>query len=141
MRKILAVATAAAVLFAGNYVLAQPTRSGARLKQDYDDYNENFFSGTLPKDVVVSWANIPKDKDGQYVMGFTHEDPTNGTYSIDIDIKTNVTWDTADTTMLHEMCHVKTMNYAISHNEDEHGPSFKACIVNLELQGAFTDLL
>ena len=78
---------------------------------------------------------------GRFVMGNTHEEIIGGTFSIQIDTKSNIAWATADTTLLHEMCHVKTYDRTVELDQDMHGPLFKACIVNLELQGAFTDLL
>jgi hypothetical protein len=40
----------------------------------------------------------------------------------------------AELTMLHEMCHIKTWN-------DQHGARWRACMIQLDLQGAFRDEL
>lgn len=40
----------------------------------------------------------------------------------------------AELTMLHEMCHIKTWN-------DQHGARWQACMIQLDLQGAFRDEL
>ena len=143
MKKVLAGVLAAVIIFSGNALRVQYTytRNNERLQQDYADYNQAFFDNTLPKNVVVTWSDIPKSKDGRFVMGNTHEEIIGGTFSIQIDTKSNIAWATADTTLLHEMCHVKTYDRTVELDQDMHGPLFKACIVNLELQGAFTDLL
>jgi hypothetical protein len=141
VKKILVGILAAVVIFSGNALRAQYTHDNTRLQQDYADYNSAFFHDQLPKNTVVIWSGIPKEKDGRFVMGNTHHDIVGEAYTINIDIKSNITQSTADETLLHEMCHVKTMQYELEHNEDSHGPAFKACIVELELQGAYTDML
>ncbi|MGB8834154.1 MAG: SprT-like domain-containing protein [Candidatus Sulfotelmatobacter sp.] len=141
MKKVLAGVLAAVIIFSGNALRAQYTHDNGCLQQDYADYNRAFFNDTLPKNVPVTWSDIPRTKDGRYVMGNTHEDIVSGTFSIQIDTKSNIAWATANTTLLHEMCHVKTYDRTVELDQDMHGPLFKACIVNLELQGAFTDLL
>ena len=141
MKKLIAGVLAAVIIFSGNALRAQYTHDNGRLQQDYADYNQAFFNNTLPKNVPVTWSDIPRTKDGRYVMGNTHEDVVSGTFLIRIDTKSNITMVTADTTLLHEMCHVKTYDRTVELDQDMHGPLFKACIVNLELQGAFTDLL
>ena len=110
MKKVLAGVLAAVIIFSGNALRAQYTyaRNNGRLQQDYADYNQAFFNNTLPKNVVVSWDDIPRTKDGRYIMGNTHEDVVSGTFLIRIETKSNITMVTADTTLLHEMCHVKT---------------------------------
>lgn len=141
MKKVLAGVLAAVIIFSGNALRAQYTHDNGRLQQDYADYNRAFFNDTLPKNVPVTWSDIPRTKDGRYVMGNTHEDIISGTFSIQIDTKSNIAWATADTTLLHEMCHVKTYDRVVELGQDFHGPLFKACLVNLQMQGAFTDLL
>ena len=141
MKKLLAGVLAAVIIFSGNALRAQYTHDNGRLQQDYADYNRAFFNDTLPKNVPVTWSDIPRTKDGRYVMGNTPEDIVSGTFSIQIDTKSNIAWATADTTLLHEMCHVKTYDRALELDQDMHGPLFKACIVDLEMQGAFTELL
>jgi hypothetical protein len=146
MKKVFSVVLIAALLFAATEIRAQHAHhaeyahDNVHLQANYAEYNETFFNNTLPKNVSVSWYDIPIDADGRYILGDTSEGPI-GSFRIHIDTKTNITWATTDVTLLHEMCHVKTNDYAIGHDEPDHGPSFKACIVNLELQGAYTDLL
>lgn len=149
MKKILAAVLAAVIIFSGNALRAQyATRSNTRIQQDYAYYNESFFNNTLPKNTSVVWADIAKEeidtpagKIHVFIMGGTHKDQTTGAFTIKIDTKTNVTQVTSNTTLLHEMCHVKTWDRAVELGQDIHGPVFRACIVDLELQGAFTDLL
>ena len=141
MKKLIAGVLAAVIIFSGNALRAQYTHDNGRLQQDYADYNQAFFNNTLPKNVPVTWSDIPRTKDGRYVMGNTHEDVVSGTFLIRIDTKSNITMVTADTTLLHEMCHVKTYDRTVELDQDMHGPLFKACLVNLQMQGAFTDLL
>jgi len=145
VKKFLVVVTVASLLFAGHAVSAQKgapkTYDSARLQATYAEYNESFFNNSLPKNTTVQWADIPMTADDHFLMGVTHENFENATFKIDIDTKSNITWVTADTTLLHEMCHVKTTKFAREHDQDLHGPAFKACIVDLEMQGAFTDLL
>jgi SprT-like family protein len=140
MRKVFILVLILA-LFRSTSIFGSDLRTAERLQRDYADYNQAFFSNKLPKNVKVQWLDIPKDKNDLYVMGNTDFNTVDRTYRIDIDTKSNIAIATADTTLLHEMCHVKTMAWALSHNQDGHGPAFKACIVDLELQGAFTDLL
>ena len=141
MKKLIAGVLAAVIIFSGSALRAQYTHDNGRLQQDYADYNQAFFNNTLPKNVPVTWSDIPRTKDGRYVMGNTHEDVVSGTFLIRIDTKSNITMVTADTTLLHEMCHVKTYDRVVELGQDFHGPLFKACLVNLQMQGAFTDLL
>jgi hypothetical protein len=148
VKKTLAAILAAVIIFSGNALRAQYTaRDNTRIQQDYAYYNEAFFNNTLPKNTVVVWSNIPKEernsssgKISVFIMGNTHED-ADGTFTISVDTKSNITQVTTDITILHEMCHVKTLDFAQEHDQDVHGPAFKACVVELEMQGAFTDLL
>lgn len=140
MKKMLASFLAISLFLAGNILCASPSRDNTRLQQDYADFNSAFFNGQLPPGVRISWTDIPL-KNGNYVMGKTNENLIDGNFTIDIDTKSNIAMNTAETTLLHEMCHVKSMDYALSHNQNEHGLAFKSCLVDLELQGAFTDLL
>ena len=124
-------------LSVASYVYAQRQYqfSDAALQQRYQDLNNWYFDGSLPKNAVVGWADIPLDH-SLYVMG----DITEDSLKIEIDTKSNITKSTVDLTLLHEMCHSATQDYERAHNEDLHGPRFQACMMNLAKEGAMQDI-
>jgi hypothetical protein len=126
-----------AVLYAQKQKSYQP--NNAELQEEYENYNDWYFSGALPRNVPVSWDDIPMEN-GLYVMGRTYEDIAGTKFSIVIDTKTNITKSTTSLTLEHEMCHVATYDYVKEHGEDAHGQRFEACMTRLADEGAMQDL-
>jgi hypothetical protein len=141
MKPIVAIALFGAVLVCvlGAQKSNTPRWNNADLQAQYANYNEWYFGGRLPKDVLVTWDDLPMDK-GLYVMGKTYEDLAGSKFSISIDTKTNIAMATADLTLEHEMCHVATYAYVRDHNEDPHGNAFNECMMSLAKEGAMKDL-
>jgi len=94
----------------------------------YAQYNEDYFLDQLPKDTIVSIGNITSDG----FMGYTIK--SNNRYYIVLDRQANYARVTAELTLLHEMCHVKTPNSWF------HERNFQQCMMDLASQGAFHDL-
>ena len=107
------------------------------LLQMYQAHDDEYFGDQLPRNISVRWINIPKDKDGHFIMGQTLTLAGENNFEIQIDTKTNITTSTAFATLLHEECHVyKSVNHLTE--ADDHGPAFQACMFNLAAEGAFT---
>ena len=139
MKIILALALAA-ILIGANGLRAQYNHNDADLQEQYRVLNHDFFNDRLPANTSVRWQNIPMEH-GRYVLGATTESPNDGSFDIAIDTKTNVAFSTEEVTLLHEMCHVATYDYAVAHGQDVHGPAFQACQEELYEAGAYKDLL
>ena len=106
------------------------------LLQMYQAHDDEYFGDQLPRNISVRWVNIPKDKDGHFIMGQTLTLAGENNFEIQIDTKTNVTTSTAFATLLHEECHVYKHVAKIT-EADDHGPAFQACMFNLAAEGAF----
>jgi len=100
--------------------------SEADLRTFYDDSNTAFFDGKLPQDVVITRT----EHDPRW-MATTSKLP-DGRFLIKMNTRYTAAQRVAFQTMLHEECHVKTWS-----EFDEHGPRWKACMVGLDIQGAF----
>lgn len=111
------------------------SRNGNELAEQYKADNTNYFDGKLPANVSFS-----------YVL----EDPINNmaetTYPSPNQwaIAVAPQWMTIDMTrkllMLHEECHVYTDSQG-SREELNHGPRWRACMLMIEMKGAFRDVL
>jgi SprT-like family len=120
------------------YPTASQVNSNATLERWYKADNETYFDDKLPHNVSVKWADIPREKDGDVDMGDTAEDVQHRAYAIRIDRMSNVTWGTTLMTLRHEECHAAEDPYLVG-DEDEHGPRFQSCMINLAKAGAFKD--
>ena len=138
MRKVLPVFIVV-MLLSGGVSFGQRSRyNGIELQKMFDIYNEAYFNGELPS-TPVTWADLPKENGG-YVLGNTSEDISGKTFTIQIDVKSNVAAITAALTLFHEMCHVATMQAELDADEDTHGPRFQKCMLRLAQNGAFSNL-
>jgi hypothetical protein len=96
----------------------------------YSDYNDSYFSGKLPKDVILDFsqtdprfvATTDRIKKNRYHIAFNED------Y-----VKTSVV---GHLTLLHEMCHIPTYDEYDEVN-GYHGRKWRACMTSLDLQGAF----
>jgi hypothetical protein len=139
MIKALILIVAVMVLSGGVCPEQKLQYSNGDLQKMYDAYNDSYFNGNLPE-APVYWVDIPKDGD-EYIMGNTYENITSKTYFIEIDTKSNITSMTYDLTLLHEMCHVATMDAMVNkYGETQHGPHFQKCMLQLAENGAFNNL-
>lgn len=110
----------------------------AMLQTWFEEYNESYYNGRLPKDTRVFWADLhsrPNKAMGETTCSMSPENkPVNCTVRID-PLYNNVISTTRET-LLHETCHVAT--YA----EDlEHGPRWRTCIDTLWVEGAFKGII
>jgi hypothetical protein len=100
-----------------------------RLTHQYESYNDSYFDGTLPKDVVVYSENAEGN------MGLT--DRCNGSsFCIHLDPITNNTKPTESLTLLHEMCHV-WVESSVGPQFDAHDAIWQGCMHRLANQNAF----
>jgi hypothetical protein len=105
------------------------------LQKIYDSYNREYWDGKLPAATLV-WTGLPNDRFGE-----TDKD-AGGRFVIRLDVIKNQERNVAKTTILHEMCHVKTWG------ESCHIPgqpsTCRRWLVELHrimLEGAFDDLV
>ena len=138
MRKILAIIVAVLLLSGGVSYGQKREHNNDDLQKLFDAYNDAYFNGVLPP-TSVTWADLPK-VDGDYLLGQTTEVTKGHIFAIEIDTKTNIAGVTTKLTLLHEMCHVATMDYAREHGEDMHGPRFQMCEMRLAENGAMRNL-
>ena len=132
------LAMLSAICLLGAAVTAQTTRTPRTRKEailelqaQYAQDNEDLFMGQLPKDTVVSWADLSFKND----MGLTIPYP-NHHYMIKIDKRSNPVYRQARMTLHHEECHIKTWDKEAG----AHGSAFQQCMVDLAVRGAFVDL-
>ena len=106
---------------------SEPSKTGdvnrEYLEKVYTEYNAEYFGNKLPKDVVIDY-NL---HDPEFVA-LTRK--PFGPFHISFNPAYAGADRTADLTMLHEMCHIKTWG-------DDHGSKWRACMIELELGGAF----
>lgn len=106
------------------------------LQSLYDEFNRDWFDGSLPY-VRVGWSVARKDKKRYYgstLQLHGHKFP----YYIQINPVFKNWNDTVCLTLLHEMVHVK---FGVRDNENGHGPKFKKEIRRLAQAGAFDKYL
>jgi hypothetical protein len=104
----------------------------AQLQAWYESFNEIYFFSQLPKNVEVKWGDLTA-KD---YMGLTTR-RLDGSILITIDRAMNPARRTAAATVAHETCHVAV---PLGTEFEDHGEKFQACMVNLAVHGAFTDI-
>lgn len=97
----------------------------AYLQSLYELYNATYFNNKLPKDVMIDTLETnPEFMAGTSKVGSSFLIQFNGYY---------VTAErTAQLTMQHEMCHVKTWGLEL----DDHGRAWRGCMLQLDMQGA-----
>ncbi len=98
-----------------------------RLKRAYRKYNYKYFDGQLPNppEVKILWAEM-----GNQLMGYQLED------EIVLSRKYHRHDSLWRATLLHEMCHISTID-----EKNEHGPKFRKELRRIIIAGAFDDLL
>lgn len=104
------------------------------LQDIYNSYNREYWDGKLPKATVV-WTAL----DNKY--GETQQD-ADGRFLVRLDVVKNREANVAKTTILHEMCHVKTWGEKC-HMTGVTGSCrrFYIELHRIMLEGAFDDLL
>ena len=104
------------------------------LQDIYDTYNREYWDGKLPKATVVWTAHDHK-------YGETRQDP-DGRFRVRLDVIKNRESNVAKTTILHEMCHVKTWGEKC-HMAGVDGSCrrFYIELHRIMLEGAFDDIL
>lgn len=113
--------------FRGEEAKANPV-SRDYLEKSYALYNAEYFGNKLPKDTVID-----QDQTDPNFMAITTK-PFDGKFHIGFNSSYVSAERTGDLTLLHEMCHVKTWG-------DDHGGKWRACMISLDLHGAFREEL
>jgi len=108
---------------------ALPYTTG-EMQDIFDTYNREYWDGKLPKTVIV-WTGLPKQRYGET------EKQTDGSFIIRLDVIKNKEQNVAKTTLLHEMCHVKTYGK----DKTDHGDRWHAELHRIMLEGAFDDIV
>jgi hypothetical protein len=115
---------------------ADGTTDAAYLKHIYADYNEGYFQNKLTRNVVIDMLEPDQGN-----MASTYCEP-DGSCVIHFNPKYTAAPRIADQTMLHEQCHVKTWMLDMKlGQQDDHGRLWRACMINLDTQGAFRELI
>ena len=95
----------------------------------YVEFNGQYFNNRLPKNIVIDYSEAGDFMATTMLM-------TDGRYHIAFNEKYVTAKRVERETLLHEMCHVRTFaeNDLLTGN---HGPRWRTCMLNLDLQGAF----
>jgi SprT-like family len=123
-----------------NVYVPSPTSGltdAAFLRQAYDIYNDGYFQNKLTKNIEIdmsepdptNMASTMCDVDGSCVIHFNLKYVLAARYG--------------KLTLQHEMCHVKTWMQDMDDKgkQIDHGKAWGACMLNLDAQGAFRELL
>jgi hypothetical protein len=102
----------------------------------YFQMNRQYFSGQLPDDVSVSWAELVANKDCTSCAGMTDWDT--GFPRIRLDPNSVRSEEFLREAMEHEMCHVATVDAATKAHRDFHGPLFQTCMRRYAAPAALT---
>ena len=102
--------------------------TNGELQDIFKFYNRTYWDGRLPT-VLVVWTGL----ENRY--GETDMLP-DGRYVIRLDATKNREGNVARTTILHEMCHVRTWG-----EDAQHGPRWRAELHRIMLEGAFDDIV
>jgi len=100
------------------------------LRSWYAEYNEQYFQNKLPKNVVID-LNLRTGN-----MASTSF-PKFEKYHISFDPHYVASQRAGRITLLHEMCHIKTWGEI----EEVHGPRWRACMLEVDMQGEFRDII
>lgn len=125
----------------GTIVIEFPSQdtNEALLKRLYATYNDMYFDNKLPKDTQFS-----NDLGGTNNMADTGCDNLGQNCTMRFNPHYTAAWRTAEGTMLHEMCHVKTWTRLLDENrppmmdpqEYAHSDPWQACMLGLDAMGA-----
>jgi predicted SprT family Zn-dependent metalloprotease len=106
-----------------------------RLYDKYEEYNQQYFGNKLPKDIIIDHNEPEMMASTMYLGGNA------GRFLISFNDKYTAAERVADTTLLHEMCHVKTWDEQPTSGtfdqSSRHGPRWRSCMLQLDMQGAF----
>jgi SprT-like family len=102
----------------------------AKLLQWYAEANKDYFDNTLPKDTEIVWESL------RYKKAMADTACNEQGCIIRMDPYVNIAPATAQETLLHEMCHVKTWGTDLGH-----GPEFQNCMTMLFRKGALDGLI
>jgi hypothetical protein len=112
------------------------------LKDVYKQYaanNDEFFDGKLPRDVTIDY----EEHDDKNMA--TTDVWTDGTFHISLNPHYAVAERTTEYLLLHEECHVavwdKTHNAKGISTENDHGPAWRACMLNIDAAGGFRRIM
>ena len=128
-RPVLFIASVAclAMVFGGTqYAASREQLRQPDLQRLYHEINQESFEGKLP-DVPVSWSDLTKD-DAYGVTHFEKGVP----YSIEVDRQSVKSESFAMDVLRHESCHIATIREAKRKHEDQHGPTFAACMSRVQ---------
>ena len=98
------------------------------LEKSYSAFNAQYFENKLPKDAVVDYDLYDPEFMATTTKGF--DDKFHLSFNRNYVAAERV----SDLIMLYEMCHVKNFG-------NEHGRKWRACMLQLDLQGAFREEL
>ena len=123
----------------GNSVLAspKPAVNAKFLEGIYDLYNNSYFDGNLPRNTAILYA---ADPDGSEDIGDTvcSLDPRSNlpmTCTIYINPYANRAQPVAIATMIHEICHIATLQRG--HGDGGHDKDWQNCMLNVAKEGGF----
>lgn len=134
----IAIGTAPNKHHAARSVAHSPTQmaleSETILRESYAELNEELFHNRLPQDTILDWSNVTD-------MAIT-EQHKDGQFHIMFNPKYALAYRVMRLTMIHEQCHIKVWHtYERPTLEDvatsQHGPTWRACMLQVELQGGF----
>jgi SprT-like family len=140
---LLAVAFSWLTGCAGEHYVYVPAPSGgltdaAFLRRTYDIYNDAYFQNKLTSAITVNL--LEPDSTGNMASTFCD---TDGSCVIQFNLKYTLAPRIGKQTLLHEQCHVKTwmQDMDAQGEQIEHGKNWRACMLNLDMQGAFREIL
>jgi len=105
------------------------------LQDIFNTYNRQYWDGKLPKTTVI-WTAL-KDRYGDTNI------ENNGSFVIRLDVLKNKEQNVAKTTLLHEMCHVKTWGEQCHVEGAKNGDCTRWLreLHRIMLEGAFDDIV
>jgi len=105
--------------------------SVSQLRQAYEEFNEEYFANSLPKDTVVDYGEYDFND-----MASTQRLPDRR-FHIALNESYTGGARVARLMILHEDCHIKTW----LQEPAKHGKLWRSCMLQLDLQGAFREQL
>jgi hypothetical protein len=99
----------------------------------YDEYNKEYFYNHLPHNVIIDYSQT-----GRYMALTTRM--ADGRFHIAFNEKYTAAERVARLILLHEQCHIKHWD-APDQEHDGHGREWRACMLELDAEGAFRVLL
>lgn len=115
------------------YGVPSPSGQTSNLDNTYRSLNSQYFQDRLPADTIVDWSET-----GSTNMATTFR-MSDGRFHIALNERYLKAERVLALTMLHEQCHIK--NFQEAEAGQEHGPRWRTCMLELDLQGAFRNQL